>query len=251
MLLAIDMGNTSTSCALFENAKMRKSFFCKTPLFVQKNIINSLFKKHGITRQKISAICVASVVPPLIPHLKTNLKKAFPHIKPVFISSTLNTGLTYKVEKPKEIGADRIANAAASFQKMRKDLIVIDFGTATTFDYISKKGEYHGGMIYPGIEISFQSLFEKAAKLKKTKLTKPKYVVGKNTKENIQSGFFHGYSAMVDGVVSKIEKEVQKPLYVIATGGFSSLMAKSSIKMHQVDPYLTLKGIQIIFSKNA
>lgn len=251
MLLAIDMGNTSTSFALFEGPKIKKFFFYKTSFFIQNNTLFSLFKKNGISRHKISEICIASVVPRLTTPLKIKLKKIFPHIKPLFVSSSLNTSLLYKVEKPKEIGADRIANAVAAFRNNKKDLVVIDFGTATTFDYISKNGEYHGGIIVPGIEIAFQALFEKAAKLKKIKLQRPKCVIGKNTKENIQSGFFHGYGSLVDGIISKMKKEVQKPLYVIATGGFSSLMVQACTKIHTVDPYLTLKGIQIVFSKNA
>jgi type III pantothenate kinase len=153
-------------------------------------------------------------------------------------------------ENPQEVGADRIVNAVAGYEIHKRALIIVDFGTATTFDYVTKKGEYAGGVIMPGIMISLEALFERASKLPRVELVRPKNIIGKNTVNAMQSGITYGYVSLVDGLVAKIKEEVRTDLYVIATGGLATLVHKESKTINEVDELLTLKGLKILYEKN-
>ena len=153
-------------------------------------------------------------------------------------------------ENPQEVGADRIVNAVAGYEKFKKALIIVDFGTATTFDYITPKGDYMGGSIAPGIMISLEALFERASKLPRVELIRPKSIIGKNTVHAMQSGITYGYVSLVDGIVNKMKEEVKTNPYVIATGGLASMVFKESNTLDEVDEFLTLKGLKILYDKN-
>lgn len=249
MLLAIDIGNSSTSFAVFCGAKLKKFFYFDTEKLLDEKTLKLQLQKH-ISRKEITACALSSVVPKITPPFKKNIRKILGNLPCVEVSSKIKTGLSFHVDNPSEVGGDRVANCAAAHHLFKKDTIIVDFGTATTFDVLTKKGIYLGGLIYPGIEISFKNLFQKAAKLKFVKLKKPKSLIGKNTMEHIRSGFFYGYSSLTDGIVRKIEAKTGKKFFVIGTGGFSPIIKNGTSTIDKVDTYLTLKGINIIASLN-
>jgi type III pantothenate kinase len=153
-------------------------------------------------------------------------------------------------DNPKEVGADRIVNAVAAYEKYRRDLIIVDFGTATTFDYVSKKGEYMGGCISPGLMISSEALFERAAKLPRVELSRPRSVVAKDTVSSMQAGIMYGYAGLVDGIVGRMKAEVKSNPYVVATGGLAKVVATEAKSIDEVDDMLTLQGLRIIYDRN-
>ena len=169
---------------------------------------------------------------------------------PIFVEPGIKTGMPILYENPSEVGADRIVNAVAGYEKYKKALIIVDFGTATTFDYITPKGEYTGGCIAPGIMISLEALFERASKLPRVELSQPKSLVGKNTVHAMQAGITYGYVSLVDGIVKRMKNEVKTDPYVIATGGLSNLIYKGSETIDEVDEFLTLRGLKILYEKN-
>ncbi|MBI2609407.1 MAG: type III pantothenate kinase [Deltaproteobacteria bacterium] len=250
MLLVLDIGNTSTTLGLFKKEKLLDSSYYDTHKIAHTSFIKKFIKKNKLNTVDIKALCLSSVTPHNTPHIKAYLKKNFKGTSIMEVSIKLKTGLKYNIQKPRELGADRIANAVQAFHKFRKDVVIIDFGTATTFDYVSKKGVYEGGIIYPGIQTSFNHLFKIAQKLEKTSLKKAHRLIGKNTEEHIHSGFYYGYISLVEGLLTKMQKEIGKPIYTIATGGFAELLAGGSKKIHKVDPYLTLHGICKIYQLN-
>jgi type III pantothenate kinase len=172
------------------------------------------------------------------------------HLKPLYVEPGIKTGMSITYDNPKEVGADRIVNAVAAFHRTKRAVIVVDFGTATTFDYVSEKGEYIGGVIAPGLTTSSEALFLKASKLPKVELVRPKQVVGKNTINSMQSGIIFGYVDLVDGLVGRIKEEMEQDARVIATGGLADLIAKESVTIDEVDHFLTLKGLKIINTIN-
>ena len=249
MFLAVDIGNSSTSFAVFHRAKMGTFFYCDSHKLIDQKYLKKYFHKH-LSQKTISACAISSVVPKITVPFKKNIRKILRNLSCIEVSSRIKTGLSFRVDNPLEVGADRIANCAAAHHLFKKDTIIVDFGTATTFDVLTKKGVYMGGLIYPGIETAFENLFHKAAKLRTIKLKKPKSLIGKNTTDHIRSGFFYGYGSVVDGIVKKIEAQTKKKFLVIGTGGFSPIIKKSTTSINKVDTYLTLKGIQIIASLN-
>lgn len=255
MLLVIDVGNTNTSLGVYRGSKLVAHWRLTTnrARTVDEYGIHArnLFEFAGLDFKAISAIAIASVVPPLNYTLKTMAETYF-KLSPVFVDSETNTGLTILYEPPSDVGADRIVDAVAAIEKYGAPCIIVDFGTATTFDVINAKGEYLGGVITPGIMISSDALFERAAKLPRVDIKRPQKVVGSSTTTAMQSGLYHGYTALVDGVLRKIIDEVGgtgKPPSVIATGGLAPLIATGSEYIEHVDDTLTLDGLRLIYER--
>ncbi|MBI5376844.1 MAG: type III pantothenate kinase [Candidatus Schekmanbacteria bacterium] len=254
MLLAIDVGNTNTVIGVFDGDNFITDWRIATvstwtadDFFVTfKNLFE--FEK-SVFLEEIKDVIISSVVPATIAPLKEMAEKYF-KAKPVVVDNKVNTGLKNLYENPAEVGADRIVNAAAAYKRYGGPTIVVDFGTATTFCYITSKGEYCGGIIVPGIKISMDALFQKAAKLPKIELIKPPTVIGKNTVNSMQSGILYGYAALVDGLITRMEKEVGKKCFVVATGGLAMLVAGESKKIKEINQMLTIEGLKIVYELN-
>lgn len=253
MILAIDVGNTNIVIGLYEQEKLRFSWRIST----NKNktadelamMFNQLFTCEQISFQDINGVIISSVVPPLISPLQSMVEQYFKLI-PVIVGPGIKTGIEIGLENPKELGADRIVNAIAAIAKYGTPLIIVDFGTATTFDYIDVDGIYQGGAIAPGINISTEALFQKAAKLPRIELVKPRSVIGKNTVNAMQSGIIYGFVGQVDAIVERIIAESMSSPKVIATGGMADLIASESNTIHEVNNLLTIDGLIKIYNKN-
>ncbi len=253
MILAIDVGNTNIVIGLYEQEKLKVSWRIST----NKNqtadelamMFNQLLEREQISFQDVGGVIISSVVPPLISPLEVMVEKYFKQ-KPVIVGPGIKTGIKIGIENPKELGADRIVNAIAAIEQYGTPLIIVDFGTATTFDYIDEEGTYQGGAIAPGISISTEALFQKAAKLPRIELVKPRAVIGKNTVSAMQSGIIYGFAGQVDAIVERITAESGALPKVIATGGMAELIASESSTIDEVNNLLTLDGLISVYNKN-
>jgi type III pantothenate kinase len=252
MLLAIDIGNTNVVAGIFDGSMLlthwRLATDPKTTADEYGVICLSLMTRDGRLPEHITGAIISSVVPALTETFNSMVETSF-GCTPVTVSSHLDTGLTLKYSTPKEIANDRIVNAAAAYEKFRRDLIIVDFGTATTFCAVSREGEYLGGVIAPGLTISAEALFTRAAKLSKVELARPKTVIGTDTAGSIQSGLIFGYAGLVDTLIQRMEGEMGRTSYVIATGGLAPVIAPEARSIQHIEPFLTLHGLELLYRR--
>lgn len=253
MLLAIDVGNTNIVFGLYQKKRLIIHWRIETDKERTEDeyavLLKGLLSLHNLKFEDIKDVVISCVVPPLSPIIENLCRKYF-SVVPLAIGPGIKTGIPILYDNPKEVGADRIVNAVAAYEKYGGPLIVVDFGTATTFDAVSQKGEYLGGVIAPGIGISMEALFEKTAKLPKVELVMPDTVIGRNTVSSMQSGAIYGYAGLVDRIVEEMKKELGEKVYVVATGGLVELIAPQSKTIKEVNLFITLEGLRIIFEKN-
>jgi type III pantothenate kinase len=254
MLLTIDVGNTNIVYGLFEDTRLAHQFRVETGRGRTSDeyavVLRQLLEMVGVRAAQVNAAIVASVVPSLTESMVGVVRRGF-GIEAQTVGPGTKTGMAILYENPREVGADRIVNAVAAFEKVRGGVIVVDFGTATTFDCVTPKGEYLGGVIAPGIQISADALFSRAAKLPRVEIALPPKVVGRNTPHSMQSGIVYGYVGLVDGLVARLRADLAYPCSVIATGGLATLIAPLSDTIGEVDETLTLVGLRILHERNA
>ncbi len=253
MLLVIDVGNTNTVLGLYRDRELLRSWRVATDKSRTVDeygiLVHDLFRLSDLHFDDIGDVIISCVVPPMLGILE-GLCRSYFRRAPYVVGPGIKTGMPIQYDNPREVGADRIVNAVAAFEKYRRSLIVVDFGTATTFDYISAKGVYQGGAIAPGIGISAEALFERASKLPRVEFSRPPQVIAKNTVNSMQSGIFYGYVGLVDGIVERMRQEARDEPLVVATGGLAGVIAPASATIVEVDPDLTLEGLRIIYQRN-
>ena len=254
MLLVFDVGNTNMVLGIYEGKELKNYWRISTDKAKTSDeygmLINNLFQYDNVDKNSIKDIIISSVVPNVMHSLENFCVKYF-NKQPLIVGPGIKTGLNIKYDNPKQVGADRIVNAVAAIEKYKSPMIIIDFGTATTFCAISEKGEYLGGTIAPGIKISSEALFQRASKLPRVELLKPGMTICKNTVSAMQSGIIYGYVGLVDKIIAMMKKELgNNEVKVIATGGLSSLIASETNSIDCVDKNLTLDGLKIIYDKN-
>jgi type III pantothenate kinase len=253
MLLTVDIGNSNIVLGVFQKKRLMGEWRISSQPHKTVDeyaiIMEDLFLLKKILPGEINGVILSSVVPPLTPIFKEIAIKYFLS-KPMVVTHQLNLGLTFQYENPGEIGADRIVNAVAGYQIYGGPLIIVDFGTATTFCSISKKGGYRGGVIAPGLNISAEALFQRAAKLPRIELIRPEKVIGKDTITSMRSGIIYGYAGLVEKVIERIKAETAEKPRVIATGGLAGLIAPETSSIDKIHPHLTLEGLKIIYDLN-
>jgi type III pantothenate kinase len=252
MLLVLDVGNTNTTLGLYDDDQLTHSWRLTSER--QRTVdeygilCRSLLDLCGLQSDSITDIAVSSVVPPLDFTLY-KMAEVYFQVQPLFISAR-NAGMPLRIDNPAEVGSDRIVNAVAAFEKYGGASIIVDFGTATNFDVISKNGEYLGGVICPGIQISADALFQRAARLYRVDIRHPEKVIGTNTTACVQSGLYYGSIGLVDGILEKMLEELGTETQIIATGGLAPLISKGSRLIGSVDQDLTLEGLKLIYQRH-
>ncbi len=258
-LLVIDVGNSNVSLGLFDyrgdakHGELSQHWRIGTHREQTSDevalTLTALFQHEGRNAAEVDDVIICSVVPPLLPIWERVSTKLFDR-PPLVVGPGIRTGMPVRYENPREVGADRIVNAVAAYEFFGGPVIAVDFGTATTFDCISVKGEYLGGAIFPGIHTSMEALFERASMLHRVEIARPKSVIGKTTTGAIQSGLLYGYAGVVDSMVARIRGELGDEARVVATGGLAQRVANESEAIERVEPFLTLEGLRIIFERN-
>ncbi|MCG6922023.1 MAG: type III pantothenate kinase [Acidobacteria bacterium] len=253
MLLTVDLGNTNTVLGVFEGSELRVHWRLTTRREQTADeygvLVRNLFASSTLEPAQITGVALASVVPPLTPVL-VELSRQYLGHEPLVVEPGVKTGMPILYEPPADVGADRILNGVAAFATFGGPVVVLDFGTATTFDVITKRGEYAGGVICPGIGVSADALFQRAARLPRVDIRDPGAVIGRSTVTSMQSGLYYGYAAMCEGVIGRIRDELGEPVSVVATGGLAETLAVEIPSIEAVDPVLTLSGLRLIWERN-
>ncbi len=253
MLLAIDIGNTITTLGVFEGEELKATWHTATVIHrtadEQAILLLNLLRNQGLDTGDIKEAALCSVVPPLTPVYEEMFKRHF-DVSLLVVAAGIKTGVRICMDNPKEVGTDRIVDAAAAHHLYGGPIIIVDLGTATTFDTVSKKGEYLGGAIAPGILTAAEAMFQQAAMLPHVELARPSRVIGTNTIDAMKSGIVFGYVALVEGMVARIQRELGTKTKVIATGGYAELIAGETKVIDEVNPNLTLIGLRLIYQMN-
>jgi type III pantothenate kinase len=253
MLLAVDIGNTNITIGVFDGSKMKATWRVATGVHRMPDeyasLILHLFEHEGIATSKITDAILCSVVPP-VAGVFEEMCRRYLKVSPVLVEAGVKTGVRISMDNPREVGADRIVNAVAAHQLYGGAVIVIDLGTATTFDAVSEEGDYLGGAIAPGIAIATEALFARTAVLPRVELTHPKRAIGRNTVAAMQSGIVFGYAGLIEGIVTRIKQELGGKAKVVATGGYAELLARETPVIEEVNPDLTLIGLRLIYEMN-
>lgn len=253
MLLAIDIGNTNTVLGLYRKEKLMHDWRITTDKVRTVDeyavVIHDLFALAQETFKQVDEVIISCVVPPVLATFETLCRRYFGQI-PLVVDADTRTGMPICYDHPAEVGADRIVNAVAAFERYQRALIIVDFGTATTFDFISSQGHYQGGAIAPGIGIAAEALHQRASKLPRVDIARPPCVIAKNTVSSMQAGIFYGYVGLVEGIVARMKAESDEMPLVIATGGLAPLVAESTNSIDEVASDLTLEGLRIIHARH-
>lgn len=253
VIFVFDVGNTNIVLGVYDNEELKHHWRIETNRNKTEDeygmMIKELFDHVNLSFSEINGIIISSVVPPIMFALERMCNKYF-HVKPVVVGPGLKTGLNIKYENPREVGADRIVNAVAAIHEYGSPLIIVDFGTATTYCYVNEQNQYMGGAIAPGIGISTEALYSRAAKLPRIEIARPDDIIGKNTVSAMQSGILFGYVGQVEGIVQRMKAQSKVTPKVIATGGLATLISEESNVIDIVDPFLTLKGLKLIYKRN-
>ncbi len=253
VIFVFDVGNTNIVLGVYNNEELIHHWRIETNRNKTEDeygmMIKDLFDHVHLPFSEINGIIISSVVPPIMFSLERMCQKYF-HVKPLVVGPGMKTGLDIKYENPREVGADRIVNAVAAIHEYGSPLIIVDFGTATTYCYVNEHNQYMGGAIAPGIGISTEALYSKAAKLPRIEISRPEDIIGKNTVAAMQSGILFGYVGQVEGIVQRMKAQSNEKPTVVATGGLATLISQESTCIDVVDPFLTLKGLQLIYKRN-
>src|SRR6266542_1430555 len=248
MLLAVDVGNTQTVFGLFDGAELAEHRRVATEAHRTGDELGALITRF-FDLERVDGICLSSTVPPLVREYEAFAQR-YADVPLLVVGPGVRTGIPIRYDDPREVGPDRVANAVAAAGRYGAPCIVVDFGTSTNFDVVSAAGEYVGGVLAPGIEISMDALFERAARLRKVDFVEPPSVIGKTTVAALQSGVVYGFAGQVDGIVTAIRKELGSDARAIATGGLAELIYPHASTIERVDPFLTLEGLRLVWERN-
>jgi len=259
-LLVLDIGNTNVSLGLFDavDGQAGSSTLAQHWRIATRReqtsdeavlLLSSLFRHAGREEREVKDVIISSVVPPLLPIFERVCEKLFGR-PPLVVGPGTRTGMPVRSENPREVGADRIVNAVAAYELLGAPVIAVDFGTATTWDCVSAQGEYLGGVIFPGIHVAMEALFERASMLHRVEFARPKSVIGRTTTAALQSGMLYGYAGVVDSMIARIRSELGEEARVVATGGLAGRVAAECSSIDRVEPFLTLEGLRLIYEKN-